>query len=66
MLKDGTQMDLINILKENADDAYSQIENIDKKIMSNNVVKVSSLNFMEFLNMGQEYKDRFIRIMGNK
>ena len=57
---------LVDIGSENSNDAYYQIENIDKIIMPKKVLKSSSLEYIEAVDLDKKYADRFKRIIENK
>lgn len=64
--KDGTTINLMDIGDESSDDTYSQVEHIDKIVMSYGAKKVSSENNIQFSNLDKIYIDRFKRIIENK
>lgn len=64
--EDGTKINLMDMGGEASQDTYSQVENIDKIIMSKGVKKISSEDSIELVRLAQVYVDRFKRIIRNK
>jgi hypothetical protein len=64
--KDGTKINLMDMGGETSDDTYSQVEHMDKIIMSYGVKKISSEKNIQFVQMDKIYVDRFKRIIENK
>jgi hypothetical protein len=63
---DGTKINLMDMSGEASHDTYSQIENIDKIIMSKGVKKISSEDNIELVQLDKTYIERFKRIIRNK
>jgi hypothetical protein len=65
-LKDGIKINLMDIGVEKSDDSYSQVERIDKIIMSFGAKKESSAENIKLMKLDKVYIDRFKRIIENK